>query len=85
MIKFVIVIDQKRVTIFHFSPGSPGAHVKKEIKDKGWKVCIQAKGWFDGHVAKIWIDTILKPYLEGSRGSFLLVDQLKVHMTGDFV
>jgi len=58
---------------------------QKEIMDKGWKACVQAKGWFDGRVAKIWIDMILKPHLEGSRGSFLLVDQLKVHMAGEFV
>jgi len=67
---FVIVIDQGSHNLL-LSPGSPGTCVEKESKDKGWKACVQAKGWFDGCVAKIWIDTILKPYVEGSIGLFL--------------
>jgi len=46
---------------------------------------VQSKGWFDGRVGRIWINTILKPYLEGSTSSYLLVDHMKVHLTGDFV
>ncbi len=85
MIEFCYCYRLKKSDNFLFFPGSPGARVEKEITDKGWKACVQAKGWFDGRVAKIWIDMILKPHLEGSRGSFPLVDQLKVHMAGEFV
>jgi len=65
--------------------GTPGKHVENEIKRKGWKGCVQQKGWFDGRVAQIWIETILKPYLVGSSGLYLLIDHYMVHLTGDFV
>jgi len=59
--------------------------VEKEMEQKGWLGCIQSKGWFDGQVAKIWIEKVMKPYLEDAEESFLLIDHYKVHMTSDFV
>ncbi len=46
---------------------------------------MQQKGWFDGRVAQIWIETILKQYLVGSSGSYLLIDHYTVHLTGNCV
>jgi len=48
-------------------------------------VCVQSKGWCNGRVAKIWIECVLKLYLEDSDASFLLVDHFKVHLSSDFV
>jgi len=65
--------------------GAPGACIEKEIEEKGWLGCIQSKGWFDGHVAEIWIEKVLKPYVADAEYLFLLVDHFKVHLAGYFV
>jgi hypothetical protein len=64
--------------------GQPGARIEKEIQEKGWLATVQPKGWFDGRVGKIWIDRVLKPYVEDAENAFLLVDHFSVHLTSDF-
>lgn len=63
----------------------PGGKIEKEIEENGWLACVQPKGWFDGRVAQIWIDKVIKPYVEDADKAFLLVDHFTVHLTSDFV
>jgi hypothetical protein len=63
----------------------PGATVEKYIAQQGWIGCVQEKGWFDGPVAQIWVEKVLKPHVQNANQALLLLDHFSVHLTSEFV
>jgi hypothetical protein len=55
------------------------------MQQLGWIGCVQDNAWFDQRVGQIWIEKVLKPYVQDADKAFLLLDHFSAHLTSSFV
>ena len=70
--------------------GKPGGRIEREFSGypDGGKYTVQERAWMDESVMMKWVDTVLKPYVEGAPQGIipvLLLDSYRCHMMASVV
>ncbi len=83
-----VAADSNKLPLFVIFKGAvsgPIANSIPHIMSEGMFGCTQVKGWMYNRVMNLWKEKVWKPYLEGSLGSALLLDQMESHIHTDFI